>query len=140
MLWKASSKTSDDSVSLILNYLSKDMEEGFPGDLNITVTYTLKSNNNLEIDYEASTDKKTIVNLTNHSYFNLSGNSKNNILDHKLQILADAMLPVNEFLIPTGEFANVENTPFDFRIFKTIGKEIEENNEQLKLGLGYVHC
>jgi aldose 1-epimerase len=116
------------------------MEEGFPGDLNITVTYTLKSNNNLEIDYEASTDKKTIVNLTNHSYFNLSGNSKNNILDHKLQILADAMLPVNEFLIPTGEFANVENTPFDFRIFKTIGKEIEENNEQLKLGLGYVHC
>jgi len=140
VIWKGSTKTSDDSVSLVLNYLSKDMEEGFPGNLNTTVTYILRSDNTLELNYRATTDKKTVVNLTNHSYFNLSGNFINSILDHKLQIHADATLPVNQFLIPTGEFAKVENTPFDFRTFKTIGEDIEKEDEQLKLGLGYDHC
>ena len=139
-IWDARTKSTADSVSLILNYSSNDMEEGFPGNLNTIVSYTLKSDNTLEIDYKASTDKKTIVNLTNHSYFNLSGNCKNNILDHKLQIHADTFLRVNEFSIPTGETLKVEKTPFDFRAFKTIGDDIESDNEQLKLGNGYDHC
>ena len=138
--WKATSKTNKDSVSLILNYISKDMEEGFPGKLHTTVRYTLTSENSLDIVYEAKTDKKTIINLTNHAYFNLSGNFNRHILDHELQINADKMLPVNEFLIPTGEMSPVENTPFDFRNFKPIGKDIDTDNKQLKLGFGYDHC
>ena len=116
------------------------MEQGLPGNLNTTVTYTLTNNNCLDVIYKANTDKKTIVNLTNHSYFNLSGNLKKNILDHMVQIKADTMLPVNEFFIPNGEFEKVEKTPFDFRTFKTLGKDIENDNEQLKLGKGYDHC
>jgi aldose 1-epimerase len=139
-IWKASSKINKDSVSLVLNYLSKDMEEGFPGNLLTTVSYSLTSDNSLEIDYEAKTDKKTIINLTNHAYFNLSGSFSNDILDHHLQINANKMLPVDEFLIPTGDMDLVENTPFDFRTFKPIGKDIYADNKQLKLGLGYDHC
>jgi len=140
VIWKASTETSDDQVSLLLNYVSKDMEEGFPGNLNTKVSYTLKSDNTLEIDYRATTDKKTIVNLTNHSYFNLSGDFNTPILDHQLQIEADAILTVNEFLIPTGNFEKVVNTPFDFRTAKRIGKDIDADNEQLKLGGGFDHC
>lgn len=139
-IWKASSKINKDSVTLTLNYLSKDMEEGFPGNLITTVSYSLTSDNSLEIVYEAKTDKKTIVNLTNHAYFNLSGNFNSDILDHHLQINGNKMLPVDEFLIPTGDMDLVENTPFDFRTFKPIGKDIYANNKQLKLGLGYDHC
>jgi aldose 1-epimerase len=116
------------------------MEEGFPGNLLTTVSYSLTSDNSLEIDYEAKTDKKTIINLTNHAYFNLSGSFSNDILDHHLQINANKMLPVDEFLIPTGDMDLVENTPFDFRTFKPIGKDIYTDNKQLKLGLGYDHC
>lgn len=140
VVWKASTKTEADSVSLTLEYLSKDMEEGFPGNLKTTVTYTLDINNELSILYQASTDQKTIVNLTNHSYFNLSGNMQNDILDHDLQLEADHFLPVNENTIPTGELANVEGTPFDFRTTKKIGRDIEVENDQLKLGSGYDHC
>ena len=110
VLWKASTQKSNKHVSLVLNYLCKDMEGGFPGNLNITVRYTLTSNNVLDI------------------------------LDHSLQIQANEMLPVNEFLIPKGTFEKVANTPFDFRTFKAIGKAIESDNEQLKLGTGYDHC
>ncbi len=140
VLWSASTKTNKNEVSLVLNYLSKDMEEGFPGNLSITVTYTLHHNNVLDISYIANTDKKTVINLTNHSYFNLSGNFKDDILDHHLQIDADGMLPVNEFSIPTGKIITVKDTAFDFRTFKTIGRDIGENNQQLTLGSGYDHC
>jgi aldose 1-epimerase len=140
VVWNAATISNDDSVSLVLRYLSKDMEEGFPGNLETTVTYTLNSDNKLDIVYEATTDIKTIVNLTNHSYFNLSGSIDKNILDHQLQIDADSLVPVDEFMIPTGEIARVENTPFDFRMFKAIGDDIDADNEQLKLGSGYDHC
>lgn len=139
-IWKATSKINKDSVSLVLNYFSKDMEEGFPGNLLTKVSYSLTSDNSLEIVYEAKTDKKTIINLTNHAYFNLSGSFSNDILDHHLQINADKILPTNKFLIPTGDMDLVENTPFDFRTFKPIGKDIYADNKQLKLGLGYDHC
>ncbi|QCX37619.1 galactose mutarotase [Aureibaculum algae] len=140
VIWKATTKSDENSVSLVLNYLSVDMEEGFPGNLNTTVTFTLNSDNALDILYEANTDKKTIINLTNHSYFNLSGNFKNDILDHKLQIRADKIVPVNKNLIPTGELVSVENTPFDFRSFKIIGADIDADNQQIKFGFGYDHC
>jgi aldose 1-epimerase len=139
-IWKATSKTNKDSVTLTLNYVSKDMEEGFPGNLYTTISYSLTSENSLEIVYKAKTDKKTIINLTNHAYFNLSGSFSNDILDHQLQINATKMLPIDEFLIPTGDMDLVENTPFDFRTFKPIGKDIDVDNKQLNLGLGYDHC
>ena len=139
-IWEATSKINKDSVTLTLNYVSKDMEEGFPGNLYTTISYSLTSENSLEIVYKAKTDKKTIINLTNHAYFNLSGSFSNDILDHQLQINATKMLPIDEFLIPTGDMALVENTPFDFRTFKPIGKDIDVDNKQLNLGLGYDHC
>lgn len=139
VVWNARTSSDEDSVSLILDYKSKDMEEGFPGNLTTKVTYTLYSNNELVIDYQATTDQETIVNLTNHSYFNLSGNFTTNILDHELQIEADAFLPVDQFMIPTGEIRYVEGTPFDFRSLKKIGQDIEVENAQLKIGAGYDH-
>ena len=140
VVWNASEETDDDSVSLILSYLSKDMEEGYPGNLEVTVTYTLKNDNTLAIAYKATTDKTTVVNLTQHSYFNLSGDFSKSILDQEVEINADTYIPVNQTLIPTGELANVEGTPFDFRTMKTIGKDIEVANDQLKKGLGFDHC
>ena len=140
VVWNASEETDDDSVSLILSYLSKDMEEGYPGNLEVTVTYTLKNDNTLAIAYKATTDKTTVVNLTQHSYFNLSGDFSKSILDQEIEINADTYIPVNQTLIPTGELATVEGTPFDFRTMKTIGKDIEVANDQLKKGLGFDHC
>lgn len=125
---------------LKLKYVSKDMEEGFPGNLTVFVTYTLKTDNTLEVDYEATTDKKTVVNLTQHSYFNLSGDFTKTILDNVVTIDADKLVPVDETLIPTGQLDDVVNTPFDFRTPKAIGKDIEVTNEQLKRGKGYDHC
>ncbi|ASV29215.1 aldose epimerase family protein [Maribacter cobaltidurans] len=139
-VWDAKTEEGNDSVSLILTYLSKDMEEGFPGNLSTTVTYTLHNNNSLDVLYEATTDKATVVNLTQHAYFNLSGDFSNTILDHVVEIDADAYLPVDSGLIPTGELRPVEGTPFDFREPKTVGQDISEENEQLKLGGGYDHC
>lgn len=137
--WKATESVSDDKASLKLSYLSKDLEEGYPGNLQTDVTYTLNNNNELEVFYEATTDKKTVVNLTQHSYFNLSGDFSKKILDHELMIDADAFIPVNSALIPTGVLEDVTGTPFDFRQPKLIGKDIEESNDQLKKGLGYDH-
>ena len=124
----------------MLTYLSKDLEEGFPGNLETKVIYTLTKDNELEISYEAVTDKKTIVNLTQHSYFNLSGDFSKTILDHEITINADKFIPVDATLIPTGELKDVANTPFDFRVAKTVGQDINVENEQLKRGLGYDHC
>jgi len=128
-----------DGQTLALKYLSKDMEDGFPGNLDVTVKYSLTENNELKIEYFAKTDQSTIVNLTHHSFFNLSGNPINTINNHILQIPAELYTPVDEGLIPTGEIASVEGTPFDFRKPVAIGQRIEEKNEQLKFCRGYDH-
>ncbi len=125
--------------SVTLNYLSKDGEEGFPGNLNVYVTYALTDENALEIIYKADTDAPTIINLTNHSYFNLSGEGDASILDHSLKLNADTYLPTDETAIPYGKPENVAGTPFDFTSFHTIGERINDNNEQLSFGKGYDH-
>lgn len=138
VVWSATSRIENDKAVLQLNYLSKDMEEGYPGNLNTDVTYTLYKANILEVSYRATTDKKTVLNLTQHAYFNLSGTA--DILNHKLKLNAPSYLPIDETLIPTGEIANVEGTPFDFKSFKAIGRDIQTESIQLERGLGYDHC
>ena len=140
VIWDAKTIVSDSTVSLELSYLSKDMEEGYPGNLETKVTYTLNNKDELSVNYEATTDKPTIVNLTQHSYFNLTADFNKDILGHELVINADSFLPVNNTLIPTGEFRDVTGTPFDFRTSKAIGTHIDNENIQLKNGLGYDHC
>ena len=138
--WNVVSYDSINHNFIKLNYLSKHMEEGYPGNLNTYVKYTLTEDNELVVEYQAETDKPTVLNLTQHTYFNLSGESSGDILDHNLLINADSFLPVNEKIIPTGEIKSVENTPFDFRKIKKIGKNINIEDRQLKLGNGYDHC
>ncbi len=139
VVWHSRGVSGESGPALELNYLSPDREEGYPGNLNAKVVYTLTNENELRMQYSAVTDKKTILNLTNHSYFDLSGQGNANVLDHLLTIHADRYTPVDENLIPTGELAGVENTPFDFRQERRVGDRIDEKNEQLKLGLGYDH-
>ena len=138
VVWDASSRIENGKAVLQLNYLSKDMEEGYPGNLNTEVTYTLSKANILEVSYRATTDKKTVLNLTQHAYFNLSGTA--DILNHELKLNAPHYLPVDETLIPTGEIASVAGTPFDFTSFKAIGRDILKEDIQLERGLGYDHC
>ena len=138
-LWDAKDISRGGEASLELKYTSKDGEEGFPGNLSVTVVYTLTSKNELKIDYSASTDKKTVVNLTNHSYFNLSGPGSGEIGKSVLTVNAAKFTPVDSGLIPTGELKNVEGTPFDFRKPTEIGARIDADDEQLKLGKGYDH-
>ncbi len=139
VVWKAKAVKSADAVGVELHYLSKDGEEGYPGNLNVKVTYTLNNKNELKIEYRATTDKPTPVNLTNHSYFNLSGNCKRDILGHRLWINADYFTPVDDGLIPTGEIWSVKGTPMDFTKPTAIGKRINDDYEQLKFGHGYDH-
>lgn len=123
---------------LSLFYFSEDGEEGYPGNLSVTVTYRLQDNG-LHISFEANTDKATVINLTNHAYFNLNGQGRGTILDHSLQINAPFYTPTDATAIPTGELAPVDGTPFDFRQLKTIGLDIDSDDQQLKYGQGYDH-
>lgn len=134
-VWDA--KTIDAGV--VMSYLSVDGEEGYPGNLDIKVTFKLNNDNELKLTYEAETDKTTYVNLTLHTYFNLSGDAKRNILDHLLMINADKTTPVDVELIPDGSYADVAGTPFDFRRPTPIGLRVNDENEQLAFGGGYDH-
>ncbi len=138
-VWQAEEVKSDLGPALKLTYKSADMEEGYPGDLTLNVTYTLTNDNDLRIDYSATTDKETILNPTHHSYFNLSGNPNNTILDEKLMIDAEKFTPIDDGLIPTGKLDDVAGTPMDFRKPTTIGSRINDDYEQLKFGHGYDH-
>ena len=138
--WSVLSYDLENKRFLKLNYLSEDMEEGYPGNLNVNVTYTLSDDNELSVEYNAETDKTTVLNLTQHSYFNLSGESSGAILDHILELNADYYLPVNKKIIPTGEKRAVAGTPFDFRNRKKIGRDLYKKDDQLLLGNGYDHC
>jgi aldose 1-epimerase len=135
-IWSAKPGTG---ASLELSYVSKDGEEGFPGTLSAKVVYTVTNENELKIDYTATTDKMTVANLTNHAYFNLAGPGEGAILAHEVTINADRYTPVDSTLIPTGELRAVKGTPFDFTKATAIGARIDQNDEQLKFGKGYDH-
>ncbi|MEK7678332.1 MAG: aldose epimerase family protein [Verrucomicrobiota bacterium] len=137
VVWQAKAVPSDLGPALELRYVSKDGEEGYPGNLTVTATYILTEDNALRLDYTATTDKATVANLTHHSYFNLAG--KGDILGHVVTMPADRFTPVDSTLIPTGELKPVAGTPFDFRAPTAIGARIGQVNEQLKFGGGYDH-
>jgi len=139
VVWEAKDVSTADAAALQLNYLSKDGEEGYPGNLSVQVTYTLTNNNELKIDYAATTDKDTVLNLTHHSYFNLAGQGKGDILQHQLLLHASRFTPVDATLIPTGEIRSVKGTPLDFASATAIGSRIGQDDDQLKLGHGYDH-
>lgn len=139
VVWNAEAVQTQEGPSVVLSYLSKDMEEGYPGNLKVKIAYVLTHQNELIVSYTATTDKKTVLNLTQHSYFNLTGDFSTPILDHQVVLNADYYTPVDDTLIPTGEIAPVSGTPFDFTKSKAIGLEINNDNEQLLRGKGYDH-
>ena len=139
-IWQVLSLDDSDEPSIKLFLLSKDGEEGYPGNLSVTVTYKLDNEGALSIRYEAFTDKRTPINLTNHTYFNLGGYNSYNIYDHILWFDADTYLPTDETLIPTGEIRSVAGTPFDFRLPKKIGQDIHLHDKDLIIADGYDHC
>jgi aldose 1-epimerase len=139
-VWTIDEHQVDNGTAIKLSYLSNDLEEGFPGNFQAEVIYHLTDSNELKISYRGTTDKKTIANLTQHSYFNLSGNTKSDILGHELFIDADQFVPVDNTLIPTGELKKVSETPFDFKTPTAIGSRINKDDQQLKFGGGYDHC
>jgi aldose 1-epimerase len=140
VVWTGDNYVTPDGSVLKLTYTSKDLEEGYPGNLQAEVTYTLTNDDELKIDYKATTDKKTVINLTNHSYFNLSGNTKTDILGHEVSIAASKFVPVDKTLIPTGKLADVKGTPFDFTSPHIVGERINDGHQQIQLGGGYDHC
>jgi aldose 1-epimerase len=140
VLW-AATPVDGEEPALKLAYTSKDGEEGYPGNLAVEVTYTLTKDNALKIDYQATTDKPTVVNLTNHTYFNLTGGPKRDILDHVVTLNADRFLPVDKTMIPTGELKPVAGTAFDFTKPEVVGARINDSSDvQIKYGKGYDHC
>ena len=139
VVWDATPATTPAGPKLVLDYLSKDGEEGYPGNLSVQATYTLTNQNELGIELTATTDRDTVVNLTHHSYFNLVGQGRRDIVGHRLTIDADRFTPVDAGLIPTGELRSVEGTPFDFRRETAIGARIDEDDDQLAHGRGYDH-
>ncbi|MBT2657186.1 galactose mutarotase [Bacillus sp. ISL-18] len=140
VIWNASIDENDEEVSVQFSYLSPDGEEGYPGNVNIKVMYTLNNQNELTIHYSGISDEKTLLNLTNHSYFNLSGNIKRDILNHSLSIKSDKFLELNDELLPTGELLDVFGTPFDFTSERLIQSGVEANHPQNQLaGQGYDH-
>ncbi len=140
VLWGGEERTFDNGVGLELHYLSKDGEEGYPGNLKVTVVYTLTNENALKIDYRATSDRDTVLNLTSHSYFNLAGAmSGKDVLDHHVMLQADRFTPGDAGLIPTGELRSVAGTPMDFRTETQIGSRIHDNDDQLLVAGGYDH-
>ncbi|MDF2614712.1 MAG: galactose mutarotase [Clostridia bacterium] len=139
-IWTAADETTKEEAVLKLTYFSEDGEEGFPGNLNVTVWYTVNNRNELSIKYKAQTDQDTIVNLTNHAYFNLSGNAKRSVLEQEVYINSDKICKLDQELIPDGEFLSVEEHPaFNFKTSKPIGRDINLEDIQLKYGNGYDH-
>ena len=139
VIWDARQETTPKGAMLRCTYRSRDGEEGYPGNLDVTVTFTVTNENALEIEYSAQADQATPVNLTNHSYFNLAGEGARAVLGHVLTLNANRYTPVNAGLIPTGEIAPVQDTPLDFRAPHTIGERIDRPNEQLRFAAGYDH-
>lgn len=139
VFWNIEEVPAENGVALKLTYLSKDMEEGYPGNLQTEVIYTLTDDNAILFDYKATTDKKTVVNLTQHTYFNLNG-GQTDVLAHEVTLHADHIVPVDETLIPTGKLMPVSNTPFDFRKPTAIGERINAKHQQIQFGKGYDHC
>jgi len=139
VMWNAEGRQTPEGPSVTFSRTSPDGEEGYPGNLQVRVTYTLTDQNQLIVQYHATTDKATPVNLTQHSYFNLSGEGSGDILSHELMINADRFTPVDDTLIPTGQLAPVEGTPFDFRRATAIGARINADDPQIKKGPGYDH-
>ena len=137
VVWDADYDEANNTITL--SYLAKDKEEGYPGNLQLTVTYTLTNDNSLVVDYSATTDKATPINVTQHTYFNLKGEGEGTILDHELMLNASRYTPVDEGLIPTGELPSVKGTPLDFTAAKSIGRDIGQEHEQLAFGLGFDH-
>lgn len=137
--WTAEEIKSSQGPAVRMTYLSKDGEEGYPGNLKVTMVYTLTNRNELRIDYTATTDKDTVVNLTHHSYFNLAGEGNGDILNHQLKLNASRFTPTDAGSIPTGELRNVAGTPFNFLKPTAIGARINQDEEQLKFGNGYDH-
>lgn len=139
VVWTAVPYSNQEEAGVVLSYVSPDGEEGYPGELSVQVTYALTAGGDLRIDYEATTDAPTIVNLTHHGYWNLAGHGAGSILDHELLLNATRFTPVDETLIPTGELRDVQGTPFDFRARTAIGARIDADDEQLAFGGGYDH-
>jgi aldose 1-epimerase len=138
-VWTAKDVSGSAGQALELTYLSKDGEESFPGNLPVKVVYTLTDKNELKIDYSATTDKDTVLNLTNHAYFNLAGQGNGDVLQQQIMIRADRFTPIDQFSIPTGELRSVKGTPFDFTTATAIGTRIDQDDQQLKMGNGYDH-